>query len=42
MSAVACVNIMGTSLGLRGPDGSVRRAADGMHNQMLGMLRDGW
>lgn len=36
VSAVACVNIMGTSLGLRGPDGSVRRAADGMHNQMLG------
>eukprot|EP00434_Breviolum_minutum_P041633 symbB.v1.2.037037.t1/scaffold5364.1/size27975/2 len=33
VSAVACVNIMGTSLGLRGPDGSVRRAADGMHNQ---------
>ena len=35
VSAVACVNILGTSLGLRGPDGSVRQAADGMHQQTL-------
>ncbi|CAE7663099.1 unnamed protein product [Symbiodinium sp. CCMP2456] len=33
VASVACVNIMGTSLGLRGPDGSMLQAADGMHKQ---------
>ncbi|CAK9037185.1 unnamed protein product [Durusdinium trenchii] len=33
VSVVASVNILGTSLGLRGPDGSMRQAADGMHQQ---------
>ena len=36
VASVACVNIMGTSLGLRGPDGSMLQAADGMHKQTLG------
>ncbi|CAJ1445737.1 unnamed protein product [Effrenium voratum] len=33
LGSVAAVNILATSLGLRGPDGSVRQAADGMHQQ---------
>ena len=39
LSVVACVNIMGTSLGLRGPDGSVRQAADNMHKQTPGLTK---
>ncbi|CAK9036881.1 unnamed protein product [Durusdinium trenchii] len=39
VSVVASVNILGTSLGLRGPDGSMRQAADGMHQQPLGTGR---
>merc|ERR1712032_1662603 len=38
VAMTTCINVMGTGLALRGPEGSMARAAEGMYKQQCSVL----